>query len=304
MGGQAVIEGVMMRGPRSFTVVVRRPDGTLAVKEDRWQSWSTRWRLTRQPFIRGALVLMETLVNGLQALNFSAFQAFPEEDRATAPSWMLGVTLAVALALGLGLFVVLPHVLSLLCGAFGPLSYDVRSVWFHVVDSVIKVFLLVGYLAAIGLLPDIRRVFQYHGAEHMSIHAYEAGEALTVANAMGHSVLHPRCGTAFLLVVLVLSILMFTWAIPLIPLSGALPGYARHLVIVLVKIVLMLPIAGMAYEFIKWSGRHQGKAWVVRVSQPGLWLQRLTTREPSAAQVEVALQALDRALRLEQPPVG
>jgi uncharacterized protein YqhQ len=301
IGGQAVLEGVMMRGPQSFTVVVRRPDGTLAVKEDRWRSWYTRWRFTRLPFVRGGLVLVETLINGIQALNFSATQAMPPEENETQgiSTWAIGLTLAFALGLGITLFVVLPHVLSILLGKLGPLHYDVNNLLFHLVDSVIKVLLFVVYLVGISWLPDIRRVFQYHGAEHKSIHAYEAGEVLTVANASKYSVLHPRCGTAFLLVVMVLSILLFTWIIPWLPLPGTWPSWMRHFGIVIIKIALMMPIAGIAYEFIKWSGKHHANPWVSGLSRPGMWLQRLTTREPSSDQLEVALQALTRAIALE-----
>jgi uncharacterized protein YqhQ len=301
IGGQAVLEGVMMRGPQSFTVVVRRPDGTLAIKEDRWRSWYTRWRLTRLPFVRGGLVLVETLINGIQALNFSATQAMQEDESepSAMSSWAIGLTLVFALGLGIAIFVVLPHVVSIILGNLGPWHYDVRSFWFHLVDSIIKVLLFVAYLAGISWLPDIRRVFQYHGAEHKSIHAYEAGEELTVDNAAKYSVLHPRCGTAFLLVVMVMSILLFTWIIPLLPIPYGWTAWLRHAVIVLIKIVLMFPIAGMAYEFIKWSGKHRSNRWVAGLSRPGLWLQRLTTREPSPDQLEVALQALRRALVLE-----
>jgi uncharacterized protein YqhQ len=243
---------------------------------------------------------METLVNGIQALNYSASQVIEDEQRGTRHSWTIGLTLVTAIGLGIGLFVVVPHLLSLAVGFIGPWQYDVKSFWFHLVDSVIKVAMFVGYLAGIAVLADIRRVFQYHGAEHKSIHAYEAGEALTVANAMKHSCLHPRCGTAFLLVVMVLSILVFSLVIPLLPLPSHWPGALRHPAIILVKIGLMLPIAAASYEFIKWSGRHQHKRWVGALCQPGLWLQRLTTREPTPDQVEVALQALCRALQLER----
>jgi uncharacterized protein YqhQ len=301
IGGQAVLEGVMMRGPQSFTVVVRRPDGTLAVKEDLWRSWYTRWQFTRLPFVRGGLVLVETLINGIQALNFSATQAMPQEDDETSgiSTWAIGLTLVFALGLGIAVFVVLPHVLTIILGKLGPFRYDVSSFWFHLVDSAIKVLLFVAYLLGISWLPDIRRVFQYHGAEHKSIHAYEAGEELTVANAGKYSVLHPRCGTAFLLVVMVLSILLFTWIIPWLPLPTTWAAWLRHFVIVIIKIALMMPIAGIAYEFIKWTGKHRTNPWVSGLSRPGLWLQRLTTREPSPDQLEVALQALTRAIALE-----
>jgi uncharacterized protein YqhQ len=298
VGGQAVIEGIMMRAPRTFTVVVRRPDGDLAVREDRWYSPMERWPLLKKPFLRGCIVLYEALVNGIQALTFSAREALGEEEEQLGP-WAIAGTIAVAIAGAIMLFVVIPHVATLWIGHLLDTDLGVRSIWFHVIDGVIKVILFVGYILLISLLKEIRRVFEYHGAEHKSIHAYEKGEELTVENARKYPTLHARCGTAFILLVLMLSIFLFTAVFPFLPREFLGNRIVTNIFYVLVKIILLLPIAGCSYEIIRLGERVENPLLTL-VLMPGLWLQKLTTREPSDDQIEVALVALKRTLQREE----
>jgi uncharacterized protein YqhQ len=298
VGGQAVIEGIMMRAPRTFTVVVRRPDGQLAVREDRWHSPMEKWPLLKKPLLRGSVVLYEALFNGIQALMFSAQEALGEEEEKLGP-WTLAGTIALALGGAILLFVVVPHVATLGVGFLLGTDLGVRSLWFHVIDGVIKVGIFVGYILAISLMQDIRRVFQYHGAEHKSIHAYEKGEDLTVENARKYPTLHKRCGTAFLLLVLVLSIFLFTAVFPLLPKDLFDNRIATNALYIGIKILLLLPIAGMSYEIIR-IGDKVNNPLLNAVLLPGLWLQKLTTREPSDDQIEVALIALKKTLEKEE----
>ncbi|MBI5568570.1 MAG: DUF1385 domain-containing protein [Desulfomonile tiedjei] len=298
VGGQAVIEGIMMRAPRTFTVVVRRPDGQLAVREDRWHSPMEKWPLLKKPLLRGSVVLYEALFNGIQALMFSAQEAMGEEEEKLGP-WTLAGTIAFALGGAILLFVVVPHVATLGVGMLFGTELGVRSLWFHVIDGVIKVAIFVGYILAISLMQDIRRVFQYHGAEHKSIHAYEKGEDLTVENARKYPTLHARCGTAFLLLVLVLSIFLFTAVFPLLPKDLFDSRIATNALYIGIKILLLLPIAGMSYEIIRIADKVNNPL-LNAVLLPGLWLQKLTTREPSDDQIEVALIALKKTLEKEE----
>ncbi|MBI5479504.1 MAG: DUF1385 domain-containing protein [Deltaproteobacteria bacterium] len=289
----------MMRSPSCFVVACRRADGSIVVREDRWRSIWEKVKFLRWPFLRGAVVLWETLHNGMSALSFAANvqmedealkakaegKPIPRKDEmgAGAITRMMGTALVLVLAF----FVVLPHLLTWLLG-FKP-----ESVAFHLVDGLIKLGVLVAYVAGISLLPDIRRVYQYHGAEHKAIATYEAGEPMTVAAAKGHSRFHPRCGTSFLLIVILASVLIFA-----VTLKGRIAEGAilDHLVKILIKLPLMLPVAGIAYELIKLAGRWPRSPLVRTLVAPGLWLQRLTTREPDEPQLEIALCAVGRAL--------
>lgn len=298
VGGQAVIEGIMMRAPKTFTVVVRRPDGELSVREDRWYSPMEKWPILKKPLLRGCIVLYEALFNGIQALTYSAQEALGEEEEKLGP-WALGGTIALALGGALLLFVVIPHLATLGIGVILGKDLGVRSVWFHVIDGVIKVAMFVGYILLISLLEEIRRVFQYHGAEHKSIHAYERGEELTVENARKYPTLHNRCGTAFLLMVLMFSILLFTAVFPLLPKDLLGNRILTNAFYIFFKIVLMLPIAGCSYEIIR-LGERLNNPVLNLLLLPGLWLQKLTTREPSDDQIEVALVALKKTLEKEE----
>ena len=252
VGGQAVIEGVMMRAPKSLAIALRRPNGEILIKEDRWRSLSERWSFLKWPFLRGSLVMLEALINGMQALTFSANQALEEQDESMG-DWALFFTIFVGLGAGVVLFVVLPHVISGLVGRLFGVRLGVEHLLFHLIDGAVKFMIFLGYVWLISLVKEIRRIFEYHGAEHKSVYAYEAGEALTVENAKKFSALHPRCGTAFILVVLLISIFFFSIAFPFVPTLHDVPGVMSQMIAIVMKILFMFPIAGLAYEIIKFS---------------------------------------------------
>lgn len=297
VGGQAVIEGVMMRAPKSMTIAVRKSDGRIVIKEDVWHSIAERFSFLKWPFFRGSVAIFEALINGIQALSFSANEALDEEDTPMG-GWSIFFTLVAALGLGLFLFVALPHFLS----GFIPLLFGrhvgVEDIAFHLIDGILKIALFVAYIWLISLSKDIQRVFEYHGAEHKSIYTYEAGESLTVENAKKYSTLHPRCGTAFILIVLLMSIIFFSVFFPFVPTFTTLPAIVTQILHISLKILLMFPIAGLAYEIIKYSGKRLGNPLVRLLILPGLWMQKLTTREPADDQLEIALAALTRAIQI------
>ncbi len=316
VGGQAVIEGVMMRSPRSFAVAIRRPNGEIAVREQVWHSLWERLRALRWPFLRGAVVLGESLHNGFTALHFSAAEAAahaaenPEGSKATdkpsadasgASPTALRFTMLIAVVLAVAVFVALPHALVWLLGTLtgsAALS-DGQSLPFHAVDGAIKMAIFVVYLWAIGRLPDIRRVFMYHGAEHKAIATLERGLPLDVAHARAQSRFHPRCGTSFLLLAILVSIAVFAIVFPLLPAPTG-RRWLDQVLFVLIKLPLLLPIAGLAYEAIRLGDRLGHTPFGRWLVAPGLWLQRLTTREPGDGEIEVALVALRKTLWREQ----
>jgi uncharacterized protein YqhQ len=313
VGGQAIIEGVMMRSPHSFAMAVRRPNGEIAVREEAWHSIWERARWLRRPGLRGAVVLVESLWNGISALSFSANEAARAEAEATAAegesqgdelsSLAIGGTILLALVLGFGLFAALPHLLTWLMGlATGNAALaSGRDLGFQIVDGIVKIAVFLAYLALISRMRDIRRVFEYHGAEHKGIACYEAGAALTVANARGFPRLHPRCGTSFLLITIVVSIFVFSLVFPWMPEFFA-ARWLNQIAYVLIKLPLLLPVAGLAYEATRLSARHP-RSPVVRVfTWPGLMLQHITTREPDDSQLEIALVALRKTLWREALP--
>lgn len=322
----------MMRAPRSLAVAVRRPDGSIAVREGAWISLFESVPVLRWPLIRGSVILVESLVNGLQALNFSAAQAAETDPRPAgapggvpepppggsstavpapglapgaaparaAPAEAAGTagTIAFSFLLAIGLFVGLPHLLALGAGRAAGAELDVAGFWFHVVDGIFKLLIFVGYIAAISLVPEIRRVFQYHGAEHKVVNTYENGEELTIENARRWTTFHARCGTSFVLFVLTLSIFMFAAVFPWVPRASEI-AILNHLAMITLKIPLMFPIAGVAYEINRYASRHPTQPWVQALVSPGRLMQRLTTREPSDDQLEIALAAMRAALRRE-----
>ncbi len=298
VGGQAVIEGVMMRARDRLAIAVRRPDGGITVDVRPWFSM-TRRPFLRKPFVRGFPILLETLVNGIKALNYSATQALDEETDGEFSTWHLVLTMAVAIGAALGLFVVLPHFFTVGMRWLG-FSGDVDALSFHMWDGAFKLLMFLGYILAISLVPDIRRVFQYHGAEHKVIWTFESGEPLLTDIIRGHSRLHPRCGTAFLLFVLAVSIVLYTVLVPwLLTFYSPANFYLKHLYIVVMKLVLMAPVSAVAYEMIKFSGKFHQSLLCKAMCWPGMAMQVLTTKEPDDSQIEVAVAALKRAVEEE-----
>ncbi len=285
-GGQAVIEGVMIRGRNHFSLAVRRQDGSI---ERRCEPLSTLYtgRIRKFPLIRGVLALVETMVLGIKALQMSANMAVQDqagESGEEIPGWVLGVTLAGALVMGIGIFFMLP--LLIVWAIDSAVPSDLVS---ELIEGALRLAFLVVYIWAISFLGDIKRVFAYHGAEHMAVHTHEAGLPLEVSNVRKFSTPHPRCGTAFLLTVMLVSIVVF----------ALLMGPSME-VRILSRIVLIPVIAAVSYEIIRFSGAHQDTLIGEILAKPGLLLQRLTTREPDDAQIEVAISAMEGALAADQ----
>ncbi|MFZ9594519.1 MAG: DUF1385 domain-containing protein [Bdellovibrionia bacterium] len=302
IGGQAVIEGVMMRSPRFIAVAVRKPNQKIIIQSKAFESWSHRWPLLRQPVIRGVLTLFESMVQGMESLTYSAqVSADLPETQEKLSSGAIIASIGSALVLGLGVFVGLPHLLTVWVTQLKVIDVSVNHPGFHLVDGVFKMLILLAYVYSISWMKEIYRVFQYHGAEHKSIYAFEAGQRLEVESARKFETLHPRCGTSFLLFLVLISVLVFSFLFPLLRLNQLFThSFLNHLFMVGVKVLLIFPVAGIAYEFIRacaFRMQSPGFRWLI---WPGLMLQRLTTREPQDDQLEVALAALRQVLILEK----
>jgi uncharacterized protein YqhQ len=282
IGGQAVMEGVMMRGVDNWSVAVRRPDASIYLESWPLVSYMKRYPVLKLPVLRGVTALVESLVVGVRALTISANQSLGEEGQELSGR-EIGVTLFVALAFAVLVFFLAPLGITRLFRAQLGSGFV-----FWLVEGLVRVAIFVVYLLVITRFRDLRRVFEYHGAEHMSIHALEHGDPLTVANVEKYKTLHVRCGTSFLLVVMVVSILVF-----------ALVRWPAWYLLVLSRIVLVPLIAGVSYEIIRVAGRYETNPVVRAVMAPGLALQWMTTKPPSADQVEVAIAALTRIVELE-----
>jgi uncharacterized protein YqhQ len=287
IGGQAVLEGVMMRSPSSWAVAVRKPDGAIAQVVNEIASPMAKRRIWRFPVIRGVIALGESLAIGFRALAISANYAAqdPEADEEVKTELSRGQLIfafAIAIGFAIALFKVTPALIT------NWLPIDTTG-WFVIVEGAIRVVLFIGYLALISLLPDLRRVFEYHAAEHKAINAYEAGDELTPENVQRHSLLHVRCGTAFLLWVMVIAIFVFAFF-----------GRPDWWLLIITRVALLPVIAGIAYELIRFAGKHADNRWILALLGPGLWLQRLTTRQPSLDQLEVSIRALQQVLQQER----
>jgi len=278
-GGQAVIEGVMMRGVRHMAIAVRKPSGEIVVHSEPLPRGLYDSTLGRLPFVRGLTMLWDTLVLGTRSLMFSADVALADEDVQFGGPMMWG-TLLLSLVVGVGLFVVVPMLLVSLVDRY--ITVHVLS---NLVEGLVRLAFFLAYLVIIGRLPDIRRVFAYHGAEHKTINAYESGVPLTPGDVRSHTTVHTRCGTSFLLIVLILFVLLSS-------LLGRPPLWVR----LLSRLVLLPVVSALAYEFIKFTARHDDNGLVKALVAPGLLLQRLTTREPEDSMLEVAIAALRRTL--------
>lgn len=302
IGGQAIIEGVMMRGPHKTAMAVRKSNGEIIIEtnDNGTKKPKKIWTL---PIIRGCVNFVESLIIGMKALMFSADQIDIEDEEETESKfdkWLedkfgdkikdivIYFSIALSLVLSIAMFIMLPTVITrgiewILKST--PLAAAAATKLFtSITEGIIKLGIFIGYLALVSQMKDIKRVFEYHGAEHKTIACYEHGEELTVENIKKHSRFHPRCGTSFLLFVMIVSIILFA----VLPKTGI---FLR----MLMRLLLLPAVAGISYEIIKWAGRSDNKV-VQLLSKPGLWLQRLTTREPDASQIEVAIKSMEAVI--------
>ncbi len=301
IGGQAVIEGVMMRGPKESAIAVRKPDGEIIVEKKPVYSFVQKYKINKIPLIRGVFSFFESLISGTKALMFSAefYDIEDEEDKKKKEAMTdeelkaynkknekmltgaIFASVAIALAFGVGVFMLLPTFLVGLLRDFMHLNNNFLST---LLEGIVRIVIFVLYILAVSQMKDIRRVFEYHGAEHKSIFCYEAGEELTVENVKKQKRLHPRCGTSFLILVMIISIIMFSFI-----------SWDNPIMRVVIRLALLPAVAGISYELIKFAGRHSGVI-VDIISAPGMWLQKITTKEPDDAQIEVAIEALKSVL--------
>lgn len=319
IGGQAVIEGVMMRSPNAFVVAVRKPDGTIRLRRDQWFGLSNKLTFMKKPFLRGVLTLIETMANGIVSLNYSANIAMEEENKKEARekgltteeyeknkkskekvSFETFLSIAVSFIFGIGLFVFVPHVLTAFIQKYSGAAWDLQSWQWHAIDGTINACIFLTYIFSISFVPDIKKVFQYHGAEHKSISTFEAGEELTIENAKKHPTFHPRCGTTFIFFLMFVSIILFAIIFAIVPVGANSPVVLKHLYAILFKISLTFPIAGISYELIKFLGKNPNGYIGLVLSYPGRMLQKLTTKEPDETQLEVALASIKAVLFLEE----
>ncbi len=296
VGGQAVFEGVMMRAPGIMSIAVRRKDGSITVYKDLRES-AKNVKFFKKPFLRGIMALIQALMLGFKALNYSsaiALSDLEEGNKSLSDSsntcksryskFLTFVIVIFSIFIGFLFFFFLPLYLTNIFACFYPTILN-HNLIFNFIDGIIRIIFLLGYIIGISFIPDIKKIFQYHGAEHKSIFTYEAGLPLTVENAKPFPTLHPRCGTAFLLVVMIIGIIVFT----IIPKDSSLWMKAGA------RLFLLPVIAGISFELIKKAGEGKSKFFTILI-KPGLWLQRITTREPSDDQLEVGLKALQVAI--------
>ena len=316
-----------MRSPKSFVTAVRTPAGKIAVREQAWETLLPKLKFLRWPVFRGAVVLAESLHNGFTALKFSGDYGLPEEQggkKAISTSTFLaftlgaiaagadaepsaagkkkessGALLGLATVMMMAFFIALPHGLTWLVGrAIGP-GFDTQSGWFHLVDGAFRILILVGYMWALSKTKDAHRLFEYHGAEHKAIWAYEKERPLTVPEAQSFTTRHPRCGTSFLFLVVGVAVTLHLILLPWVP-RLAQNDIVNQLLMILIKLPMAFPIAGVAYELQRWSAKPSCPAWVKLMVRPGIWLQGITTQPPADGQQELALVSLSRALAREK----
>ena len=293
IGGQALIEGVLMRSPGAYGIAVRRPDGSLALQRGKVSSIAKRWPVLKQPILRGVAVLFQSLFLGIQALNFSALEAGTETppdgdkpgEKPDASKLAVAGSMAVGLGLGVVIFLLVPLWLTELAQTY--VFGEMHSLAFNLFDGLLRGIFFLAYIVAISRMDDIHRVFQYHGAEHKVVFAWESGRGLTVENARVQSRLHPRCGTSFLLFVLLVSILVFSFIPKTLPFLLMYGG----------RLLLVPVIAGLSYEVLRFTAKHQAAPLFALLVAPGLALQKITTQEPTDDMLEVAIAALEEALR-------
>lgn len=301
IGGQAVIEGIMMRGPKESAVAVRKPDGEIIVEKKPINSFVAKYKINKIPFVRGVFSFVESLVEGTKALMFSAeFFDIEEDDMKNkkeemteeelkkqetkdkkALNFAIYSSVVIALIFSVGVFMMLPTFLVGLVRDYANISNNILTT---LIEGVTRILIFLIYIILVSKMEDIKRVFQYHGAEHKTIFCYEAGEELTVENVKKQKRLHPRCGTSFLILVMIISIILFSFI-----------SWEDKIMRIVIRLLLLPVVAGISYEIIKFAGRHDGL--IVKIlSAPGMWLQKITTNEPDDSQIEVAIVALKSVL--------
>ncbi len=288
IGGQAVIEGVMMKGKKVWSVAVRAPNGEIHVKKEELKELPKFFSF---PLIRGIIALIHALSIGIKAIEYSASKAYEENGKKLNPLAM-GFTIVLSLILGILLFILLPLYVTRLIGVFF-MAVSNSSLLFNLVDGIIRISVFLTYIIIVSRWKEMKRIFEYHVAEHKVIHAYENGKNLTVDDIKKHSTLHPRCGTSFLLIVMIVSIFTFSF----------IPQEWSFIHKFLSRLVLIPLIAGISYEFLKYSARMKNNIIINLMIKPGLFLQRITTREPDELQIEVAKRALEEVLVVEEANV-
>ena len=295
VGGQAVLEGVMMRSPHAWGICIRRPDGTLATHSEPLDRPSEKRKWMGWPIIRGVMTLGQAMALGFRALRYSANVAMggltaEDEKKTEVSSWAL----ALNVVLSVGFFIFMYKFLPLLAATKLKNTYPAfgNQIAFNVVDGVIRIALFLLFIWGISRLPDIRRVFQYHGAEHKTVFAFESRDPLTIQNAQSYSTFHPRCGTSFLMTVMLIAMVIYM----MVPATTFWTRFA-------IRIALLPVIAGVSYELIRFAAKHGSSLFAV-LTKPGLWLQRITTQPPADDQVETAIAALNEAMELEKQRGG
>ncbi len=286
IGGQAVIEGVMMKSKNGWAVAVRNPQGEIVLKSESFKKQSI---FSKIPIIRGFFILLETLWLGMKAIDFSSRIVFKEEK---STPWSLTLSLLIASVIGVFLFILLPLYLTKLSAYFIEMI-STNSFVFNLIDGILRVFIFIFYVLAVSKFSMMKRIFAYHGAEHKTINAFEAGEALIPENIKNYSRLHVRCGTSFILIVLVISILVFSM----------IPSSWNFILKAISRVILLPLIAGLSYEILKISARWRNNIVIRIITFPGLIFQKITTREPDIAQIEVACESLKAVLNLSDKEV-
>jgi len=301
IGGQAVIEGIMMRGPKESAIAVRKPDGKIIVEKKPINSFVAKYKINKIPFVRGVFSFIESLVEGTKALMFSAefFDIEADDTKAKKEqmneeelkelkkkekkslNFAIYSSVVVALIFSVGVFMMLPTFLVGLLRDYVGITNNILTT---LIEGITRIIIFLGYVILVSRMEDIKRVFQYHGAEHKTIFCYEAGEELTVENVKKQKRLHPRCGTSFLILVMIISIILFSFI-----------SWEDKIMRIVIRLLLLPVVAGISYEIIKFAARHDG-AIVRFISAPGMWLQKITTKEPDESQIEVAIEALSAVL--------
>ncbi|MBP7670760.1 DUF1385 domain-containing protein [Candidatus Gracilibacteria bacterium] len=302
VGGQAVVEGVMMRAPNNITIAVRKQDNSIAVRVKPYRTLTQRYKFLNIPILRGVINLFEMMIIGTEAINYSAEQAFDEEpEKIKNPSRarkvfdgaMFIFSFIIAMGISLALFKFAPLAITTFLETYFQAIQD-NYILFNFIDGLLKMSIFLAYIYILSLFPSFRRIFEYHGAEHKAIWNYEVKQPLTPDNAAKMTRFHPRCGTSFIIIVFVISIIFYTF----------IPKQDTFLANFALRIAVLPLIAGISYEFLKFSARHTEQAFVKILIQPGLWFQRLTTREPDIPQLEVSLKSLEESLKMQMGEGG